>query len=27
MTTMKTIFLAWQNPLDRTWFPIGRLTF
>ncbi len=24
---MKTLFLAWQNPLDRTWFPIGRLTF
>jgi hypothetical protein len=24
---MKTLFLAWQNPLDRTWFPIGRLIF
>ncbi|MEL6775999.1 MAG: HIRAN domain-containing protein [Cyanobacteria bacterium J06597_16] len=24
---MKTLFLAWQNPISRTWFPIGRLTF
>lgn len=24
---MKTLFLAWQNPLNRTWFPIGRLIF
>lgn len=24
---MKTLFLAWQNPISRRWFPIGRLTF
>jgi hypothetical protein len=24
---MKTLFLAWQDPNDRSWFPIGRLTF
>lgn len=24
---MKTLFLAWQNPVSRAWFPIGRLTF
>ena len=23
---MKTLFLAWQDPQSRTWFPIGRLT-
>ena len=23
---MKTLFLAWQNPESREWFPIGRLT-
>ncbi|WP_121971239.1 hypothetical protein [Leptolyngbya sp. BC1307] len=21
------LFLAWQNPISRRWFPIGRLTF
>ncbi|WP_066384762.1 HIRAN domain-containing protein, partial [Anabaena sp. CA = ATCC 33047] len=24
---MKTLFLAWQDPKSRGWFPIGRLTF
>jgi hypothetical protein len=24
---MKTLFLAWQDPNSRCWFPIGRLTF
>jgi len=24
---MKTLFLAWQSPESRAWFPIGRLTF
>lgn len=24
---MKKLFLAWQNPKDRRWFPIGLLTF
>lgn len=24
---MKTLFLAWQDPKKRDWFPIGRLTF
>jgi hypothetical protein len=24
---MKTLFLAWQDPNSRFWFPIGRLTF
>ncbi|MBG1244169.1 HIRAN domain-containing protein [Nostoc sp. NZL] len=24
---MKTLFLAWQDPKSRAWFPIGRLTF
>ena len=24
---MKTLFLAWQDPNTRTWFPIGRLTY
>jgi len=24
---MKTLFLAWQDPISRFWFPIGRLTF
>lgn len=23
---MKVIFLAWRDPVDRRWFPIGRLT-
>ena len=23
---MKTLFLAWQDPESRTWFPVGRLT-
>ena len=23
---MKTLFLAWQDPLSRAWFPIGKLT-
>jgi hypothetical protein len=25
--SLKTLFLAWQNPVSRAWFPIGRLTF
>ncbi|MEO1378161.1 MAG: DNA-binding protein, partial [Cyanobacteria bacterium J06635_10] len=24
---MKTLFLAWQDPNTRKWFPIGRLTY
>lgn len=24
---MKTLFLAWQDPNSRSWFPIGQLTF
>ncbi|MBW4563640.1 MAG: DNA-binding protein [Mojavia pulchra JT2-VF2] len=24
---MKTLFLAWQEPKSRAWFPIGRLNF
>lgn len=27
MNTLKTLFLAWQDPISRYWFPIGRLTF
>ncbi|GAB1542406.1 HIRAN domain-containing protein [Scytonema sp. NUACC21] len=27
MKTPKTLFLAWQDPISRRWFPIGRLTF
>ncbi len=23
---MKTLFLAWQDPTSRTWFPVGKLT-
>ncbi len=23
---MKTLFLAWLDPISRSWFPIGRLT-
>ena len=23
---LKTLFLAWQDPISRTWFPIGKLT-
>ncbi|GAB4180097.1 MAG: HIRAN domain-containing protein [Coleofasciculaceae cyanobacterium] len=26
MKTHKTLFLAWQDPISRLWFPIGRLT-
>ncbi|MEA5468964.1 HIRAN domain-containing protein [Spirulina sp. 06S082] len=25
--TISTLFLAWQDPQSRSWFPIGRLTF
>ena len=24
---MKTVYLAWQEPKDRGWFPVGRLSF
>lgn len=24
---LKTLFLSWQNPISRAWFPIGRLDF
>jgi hypothetical protein len=24
---MNTLFLAWQDPQNRRWFPVGRLTF
>lgn len=27
MKTPKTLFLAWQDPFSRSWFPIGRLMF
>lgn len=27
MKTPKTLFLAWQSPISRYWFTIGRLTF
>ncbi|MEQ9232553.1 HIRAN domain-containing protein [Coleofasciculus sp. E2-BRE-01] len=27
MKTPKTLFLAWQDPISRYWFSIGRLTF
>ena len=27
MKTPQTLFLAWQDPNSRSWFPIGRLTF
>jgi len=27
LKTPKTLFLAWQDPIRRYWFPIGRLTF
>jgi len=27
LKTLKTLFLAWQDPNSRFWFPIGRLTF
>ncbi len=27
MKTPKTLFLAWQDPISRFWFTIGRLTF
>ncbi|MBD2181887.1 DNA-binding protein [Planktothrix sp. FACHB-1355] len=27
MNKPKTLFLAWQDPNSRSWFPIGRLTF
>jgi len=27
LKTLKTLFLAWQDPISRYWFPIGRLTF
>ena len=27
MKTSKTLFLAWQDPISRYWFSIGRLTF
>jgi hypothetical protein len=27
VNTQKTLFLAWQDPNSRSWFPIGRLTF
>lgn len=27
MNTPQTLFLAWQDPNSRSWFPIGRLTF
>jgi hypothetical protein len=23
---MKTLFISWQDPVERQWFPIGRLT-
>ncbi len=23
---MRTLFLAWQDPLKRAWFPVGRFT-
>jgi hypothetical protein len=24
---MKTLYLAWQDPKNRRWYPVGRLTF
>ena len=24
---MKTLYLAWQDPEDRRWLPVGRLNF
>lgn len=24
---MKTLYLAWQDPKDRRWYPVGRLSF
>jgi len=27
LKTPKTLFLAWQDPISRYWFSIGRLTF
>ena len=24
---MKTLYVAWQNPDNRSWFPVGKLTF
>jgi hypothetical protein len=24
---MKTLYLAWQDPKNRSWFPVGRLSF
>lgn len=27
MKTPNKLFLAWQDPIGRSWFPIGRLTF
>jgi hypothetical protein len=24
---VKTLFLAWQDPRSRSWYPVGRLTF
>jgi len=24
---MKTLYLAWQDPEDRRWLPVGRLSF
>jgi hypothetical protein len=27
MEKLKILFLAWQDPNSRSWFPIGRLTF
>jgi XisI protein len=27
LKTPNTLFLTWQDPISRYWFPIGRLTF
>jgi hypothetical protein len=27
LKTLNKLFLAWQDPIGRSWFPIGRLTF
>ena len=24
---MKTLYIAWQDPKDRAWLPVGQLTF
>ena len=24
---MRTLFLAWQDPVARRWFPVGRLEY